>query len=267
MDELTFSSTQRTHHPSTRSSNPKFAQRDNDQDMGQAAVRPQRTEALAKFNHLMKVAEKIADINPNALHDLIRAILRPLQAEQVLGVAEGGQDAVPTIEAGSFFGSAVRDLLFSEDGMKWLGIPQPKEMFVLRLSHDIVLPSPWSLNRYVSAVATIGSAKAGGNMDARGCRSSNYQGPWQQDDNHRVEMWLPWKITFVHGGNHSIAAGVLAGEGEIIPDNVFDMRHLLDTLRCDGHSFFRIDSGDLVGSISDPRRAAVFEIGRLLPKA
>ncbi|WP_404822893.1 MULTISPECIES: hypothetical protein [Pseudomonas syringae group] len=44
------------------------------------------------------------------------------------------------------------------------------------------------------------------------------------------------------------------------------MRHLLVTLRCDGHSFFQIDSGDWVGSISDPRKAAVFEIGRLLPK-
>lgn len=234
--------------------------------MGHAAVTPQSTDSLVKFNHLMNVAKKIAEINPNGLHDLIRAILRPLQAEQLLGVAERGQDAVPLIEAAHFFGSAVRDHLFSEDGTKWLGIHQPKEMFVIRLAHDIVLPSPWSLNRYVSALATIGSTKAEKNTDARGDRSSDYQGPWQQDDNHRVEMWLPWKIAFVHGGNHSIAAGVLAGEGEILPDSVFDMSHLLDTLRCDGHSFFRIDNGDLVGSISDPRKAAVFEIGRLLSK-
>ncbi|MFA0998388.1 MULTISPECIES: DUF6710 family protein [Pseudomonas syringae group] len=234
--------------------------------MRHAAIKPQRTDSIATFDHLLKVAGKIAEINPNGLHDLIRAILRPLQSEQLLGVAEGGQDAVPIIEAGSFFGSAVRDHLFSADGMKWLGIAQPKETFVISLSRDIIFPSPWSLNRYVSAIATIGSAKAGGNTDARGYRSSNYQGPWQQDDNHRVEMWLPWKISFVHGGNHSIAAGVLAGEGEVIPDSVFDMSHLLDTLRCDGHSVFRIDSGDLVGSISDPRKAAVFEIGRLLSK-
>lgn len=234
--------------------------------MGQIAETPQRTDSLAKFKHLMNVANRIAEINPTGLHDLIRAILRPLQAEQLLGVAERGQDAVPMIEAGNFFGPAVRDYLFSEDGTKWLGIPQPKEMFVLRLSHDIVLPSPWSLNRYVSALATIGSAKSGSRTDPREYKSSDYQGPWQQDDNHRVEVWLPWKIAFVLGGNHSIAAGVLAGEGQVIPDRVFDMSHLLDTLRCDGHSVFRVDSGDLIGSISDPRKAAVFEIGRLLSK-
>ncbi|MCD7037316.1 hypothetical protein LRQ20_03020 [Pseudomonas sp. MAFF 311096] len=233
--------------------------------MRQAAVTPQSTNSLAKFNHLMNVANKIAEINPNGLYDLIRAILKPLQAEQLLGVAERGQDAVPLIEAGHFFGSAVRDHLFSEDGMKWMGVPQEKEMFVLHLSRDIVLPSPWSLNGYISALATIGSTKAG-DMGVRGYRRSDYQGPWQQDANHRVEMWLPWKIAFVQGGNHSIAAGILAGEGEIIPDSVFDMSHLLGTLRCDGHSFFRIDNGDLVGSISDPRKAAVFEIGRLLSK-
>ncbi|WP_323129610.1 DUF6710 family protein, partial [Klebsiella pneumoniae] len=28
--------------------------------------------------------------------------------------------------------------------------------------------------------------------------------------NHRVTLWLPWRIGFVRGGNHSIASGVLA---------------------------------------------------------
>ena len=79
-------------------------------------------------------------------------------------------------------------------------------------------------------------------------------------------MWLPWKIAFVHGGNDSLAAGVLAGEGEIIPDSVFDMKHLLAPLWFDGHSFFRIDNGDWAGDISDAREAAVFEIGKLLSK-
>lgn len=94
--------------------------------------------------------------------------------------------------------------------------------------------------------------------------SRNYQGPWVQDDNHSVHLWLPWGIGFVYGGNHSIAAGILAGEGEVIPEKVYDMSHLLDSLHCDGAYFYEADNGEKVEAVIDVRRAAVFEIGRLM---
>lgn len=221
---------------------------------------------IAVFNHLIKVAKAIALTNPQGLPDLIRAILRPLQSEHLLAVAERGQDALPSLDGAWFFGSAVRDRLFSTCGSSWLGLSLAPNEYVLKLSQDIVLPCPWSLRRYVSALATIGSAKApvvASHTSTRLYRR-DYQGPWSQDDNHRVDLWLPWRIGFVYGGNHSIAAGILAGEGEVIPEKVYDMSYLLDSLHCDGAYFYQTNTGERVEAVTDVRRAAVFEIGRLM---
>lgn len=221
---------------------------------------------IAVYNHLIKVAKDIALTNPKGLQDLIRGILRPLQSEYLLAVAERGQDALPSIDGAWFFGAAVRDRLFSTDGTRWLGRPLAQDEYVLKLSQDMVLPWPWSLRGYVSALATIGSAKAPAVTSHTSTRlfSRDYQGPWTQDDNHRVDLWLPWRIGFVYGGNHSIAAGVLAGEGEVIPERVYDMSYLLDTLHCDGAYFYQTNTGERVEAVTDVRRAAVFEIGRLM---
>lgn len=59
---------------------------------------------IAVYNHLMKVAKEIALTNPKGLPDLIRAILRPLQSEHLLAVAERGQDALPNLDGAWFFG-------------------------------------------------------------------------------------------------------------------------------------------------------------------
>lgn len=88
---------------------------------------------IAVYNHLMKVAKEIALTNPKGLPDLIRAILRPLQSEHLLAVAERGQDALPNLDGAWFFGSAVRDRLFSTSGSRWLGRPLPQNQYVLKL--------------------------------------------------------------------------------------------------------------------------------------
>ncbi|WP_312038611.1 DUF6710 family protein [Salmonella enterica] len=42
--------------------------------------------------------------------------------------------------------------------------------------------------------------------------------PWVQDINHRVTLWLPWRIGFVRGGNHSMALlQIVGGDKLIIP--------------------------------------------------
>ncbi|ENZ0047743.1 DUF6710 family protein [Escherichia coli] len=49
--------------------------------------------------------------------------------------------------------------------------------------------------------------------------------PWKQDkNNHYVDLWLPWRIGFMRRGNHSITAGILAGEGALIR-NTFTICH------------------------------------------
>lgn len=215
-------------------------------------------KADSRFTHLLKTAHDIAAINPNGLIDLVRAILRPLQSDYLLGIAERGQDALPAIVSYTFFGSDVRDRLFTLDGVNWRGRKLEAPCYKLQLSRDIVLPCAWSYAGYINALATIGSTKQPENADRR------YQGCWRQDQNHRVDLWLPWGIGFVNGGNHSITAGILAGEGEIKPDTVYDMSFLLDELQCDGVHFIDTQTGTHLGAVLDWRTAAVFEIGRLM---
>ncbi|WP_319950300.1 DUF6710 family protein, partial [Klebsiella pneumoniae] len=82
------------------------------------------------------------------------------------------------------------------------------------------------------------------------------------NSNHYVELWLPWRIGFVGGGNHSITAGILAGEGTLIPEHVYDMSWLFELVRTDGNHWFVDDHK--VEAVKSGRSAAVFEIGRLL---
>ncbi|WP_306464925.1 DUF6710 family protein [Duffyella gerundensis] len=49
-----------------------------------------------------------------------------------------------------------------------------------------------------------------------------------------VELWLPWRIAFVKGGNHSLAAGILSGEGLLLPERVFNMQDLLNRVSTNG---------------------------------
>ena len=120
--------------------------------------------------------------------------------------------------------------------------------YPLSLASDMVLPWPWNLSRYIDSVSYIGINKGM---------------PWKQDTlNHYVDLWLPWRIGFVHSGNHSITAGILAGEGTIIPDHVYDMSYLFTLIRTDGVHWFV--NGQKAEAVKSWRSAAVFEIGRLL---
>lgn len=212
-----------------------------------------RRSPQARFDQLLAAAQQVAALNPRGLVDLVHAILRPLQSEYLLGVAELGQDPYPDVDSSSFFGAAARARLCTADGMRWRGKSLNAADFRLNLALHAVLPLAWSASRYVDALATIGSAKYDDGHAA-----------WRQDDNHRVTLWLPWGIGFVGGGNHSITAGILAGEGSLQPTAVYDMSYLLDEIRSDGAYYLNVRDGKRICPVSDVRRAAVFEIGRLM---
>jgi hypothetical protein len=211
------------------------------------------------FLQVMETAKCIAEINPRGLPSLVRALLRPMQAEYLLGVAELGQDPYSKIDSLEFFGVGLRPYFF-EHGYYRAPYLQP-DTFKIQLNRDIILPWPWSTGCYNAALATIGSEK-----EIPGCDDymRPYQGPWAQDSNHRVELWLPWGIGFVAGGNHSIAAGILSGEGEILPSSVYDLSYLFDEVRYDGRKFVDLKTAKTLGPASCWRQGATFEIGRLM---
>jgi hypothetical protein len=215
--------------------------------------------SLSHFSEVMKRAARIAETNPRGLPGLARALLRPLQSEYLVGVAELGQDAYPTIDSHNFFGGALRPYFYEQGHHRARKLES--EPYKLLLGRDTVLPWPWSECRYESALATIGSEK-----EIPGCDDyfQPFQGPWVQDANHVVELWLPWGIGFVSGGNHSIAAGILSGEGEIKPSSVYDMSYLFEEIRYDGRGFVDIRSGKQLGPAKSWRIGAAFEVGRMM---
>ena len=199
----------------------------------------------------METAKRIASIDPLALSDLVRAIIRPLQSEYLLGVAEMGSDPFPDISAWSFFGKAISHYFYTDDGMRFRANKLNHKNYRLSLAYDPILPWAWKDDRYIEAIARIGKRKKSG-------------ASWKQDGNHSVELWLPWGIGFVCGGNHSITAGILAAEGTLIPDSVYDMGFLFDDVSCDGAYYIDRHTGNKLEKINDYRRAAIFEIGRIM---
>nr|WP_152624096.1 DUF6710 family protein [Cupriavidus sp. IDO] len=121
----------------------------------------------------------------------------------MLDVAELGRDPYPSIDVDKFFSPIVSHRLYLPDGSTWRGKEVETDRIRLGLARDIVLLCAWNMQRYVGALACIGKEK----FDDRDTT-------WRQDYNHGVTLWLPWGIGFVTGGNHSITAGILAGEGE-----------------------------------------------------
>jgi uncharacterized protein DUF6710 len=136
-----------------------------------------------KFQQIMAFA---ADFGPEALRDLIKVLLRPLQASLIVGVIERPLHRAPgEIKPWNFFMGEEHASLFMGNEAKPLCADEVK----VRLASDIILPCPWERERAKSALLNIGTGKK--------C------GPWREDPNHVVTLWMPWRIAFVGGGNHS----------------------------------------------------------------
>jgi hypothetical protein len=207
----------------------------------------------------MRTARAIAEVNPRGLTDLVRAIVRPHQADYLLAVAEEGTDARPDFEERSLFGEEVRRRMFSDAG-DFRTVRLPEDHFRIHLARDPVLPWPWKHSSYVSTLARIGAGK----VDPADTWNWHHSGAWRQDGNHRVALWLPWGIGFVQGGNHSIAAGILAGEGVLTPAYVYDMSYLFSEIYADAVSYREMGTDRKLGPVISERLAALFEIGRLM---
>ena len=118
------------------------------------------------------------------------------------------------------------------------------------LSNNIVLPWPWHSNRYSQALNTIGKGKI--------------KGPWRKNpnyDNHHTKLYLPWGLIFIGGGNHSITAGVLAREGEVGIDTVYDCSGLYELLYTDGQSFY-LNNGKVMPNKCSLWFAVIFEVAK-----
>lgn len=201
------------------------------------------------FANLMDMARAIAAQNPAGLREYLRALLLPLQAEHMLLAAQRDKHGAPAqIEDRTFFFDILKVSSYCD---RYVALAQPMR---ISLARDIVLPTPWVREGYAAALACIGEGRV--------------KGEWKQDHlNHALKVWMPWRIAFVAGGNHSITSGILSGQGELEVTHVYDFSHLFETVECDAVWYHNTVTKQRIAKVHDIRRAAAFEVGRLIAAA
>lgn len=116
-------------------------------------------EQRSQFENIMEMAREIAQQNPAALHDLVNLLLRPYQAEALVGVVENASHkAPPSIVSSSFLFDDRRITPLSYG----VGVKLKPDEFRVNLAKDTILPWPWNRQRIASALAHIGHGKSMG---------------------------------------------------------------------------------------------------------
>ena len=77
-------------------------------------------------------------------------------------------------------------------------------------------------------------------------------------------MILPFGIGLVTSGNHSIAAGIVDGQGCITTAAVQDISPLYQYVHYDGENFVRTFDGFVLSQPQDEESGMLYEIGRLM---
>lgn len=137
----------------------------------------------------------------------------------------------------------------TEDGKKFYDVI--KEITyerTLDLRKDIVLSWPWHRRRLCDCISMIGEGRLSGR--------------WRQDNNHSVTLLLPFGVSFVSGGNHSLTTGIIQGEGKVKADYIYDISPVYEFVKCDSEKFYSIKNNTFLFCVRSLELAAIFEIGR-----
>lgn len=159
-----------------------------------------------------------------ALNDLIRIILKPIQCKHITNsYAVQPHMGIPSIEVSDFLPFALPETT--------LHVYNKDSHGVLYLKQDIVLPTTWHPSSLISSLALI----------------QDNQSNFKQNINHQVILFLPFRIGFVINGNHSIAQGILKGNGIIQPNSVIDVSSLLPQITFDGKYWLKNENNKVLG--------------------
>jgi hypothetical protein len=203
-----------------------------------------------QFENILEIARLMARQDPKSLPLLLRLFGRAAQTRAMANVIrERESDSLDYDEAALFDHRAqlTKNGKRLDDLKREVAAPR-----AVNLAYDLIFPWPWNAGRVINCFCKL--------------RPGGEWGAWRQDRNHCVELWLPIGIAWVHGGNHSITAGVLNGKGEIWPEITYDISKIYRNVTCDGSKYFRRFDGKTIGLVPDFEMAAVFEIGRLIMK-
>ena len=197
--------------------------------------------------------------NAEGLKDLIKLVLRPVQARHLRDAyLKGDHQAINEIGLDTDLGfrSFIRaeingSLVDNRTLTGWLFSDDCRiedEKSTLSLASDLVLPTPWHPQSIIANLGKIGLGRQ--------------NGPFKQSSNHSVIYIYPLMIGLVNGGNHSIMQGILEGHGEIIPTEVYDISCLLSAVCFDGYDWISELSGLRIGTPPYAEFGWVWEIAK-----
>lgn len=124
----------------------------------------------------------------------------------------------------------------------------------IRLATDPVIVYPWNQDRLIKGMGEIGTDMQ----------------PWKEDRrNHQMRLILPFGVSVVCNGNHSIFTGMAKRTGSIhiqadSMHEVGDYTPLYPLLRFDGTNYLHMETGEVIGEAGSFEFGCIFEIGRLL---
>jgi len=116
------------------------------------------------------------------------------------------------------------------------------------LGYDSVIAHPWNINRFMNALTKI-------------AMNNDWQ---QQKDNHDIVLFMPYGITFVENGNHSITKGILNNIGNIKTAVIYNVGSIHDEIYTDGVYYYRRRDDSIYAIVENFNLAVVFEIGSLI---
>lgn len=204
-----------------------------------------------RFLQVMELAQQIACIDPHGLSALVRLIASALQARAITSAAyrEAHKARSPHTLGTLLFDEA---LAITVNGHRLCDLvrQQTNVQYQVHLGRDAMLAVPWHRGRLANALASIGFGRS--------------QGTWKQDTNHQVTLVLPFGVALVHGGNHSLSAGIANGEGCLLTSYVQDISPVYDHVDYNGTAFIRRHDGHVLLDAEDEEPGILFEIGRLM---
>lgn len=209
------------------------------------------TERTLRFQHVMELANDIATRDPKSLSTLVRLVAAPLQAMTTTAAAYAESHTVKRKDNfGAFFFEEDQAISINRESANDISPRRTNQIYRLRLGIDPVLATPRRRDDLAKALANIGFGKL--------------EGAWRQDKNHRVAVLLPIGIGIVHGGNHSLTAGIANVEGYIDSSDFRDLTPLYPHVYYDGTAFVRSHDGYILSEPSREEPGILFEIGRLM---
>ncbi len=177
-----------------------------------------------KLNNLLHKTRILSETNDmNVMLDLIRMILRPIQANHIVDAYYHKNSPLESLEFPSAMFS--KDLNYlNEDMLRELNIKKYLDPtnYQVHLATDMIFPTSWS-----NASMTRGVLGKIGHKEK----------PFIESSNHDITLILPFNISFVNNGNHSIAQGVIAGDGILHPSLVYDFTETLHLIEFNGENW------------------------------